>query len=140
MGGGLLGLGRFARAADTAPGLTDGTGLPVSILLVLLTGTGLGVVLAVWHLIVGIGALRLRNWARYNLIVLCVLQLPGVLLVSLTWLAAAILPTTILSVLLLGYLFRPSVARVFELGLGPATLPVAEADSIERVLGTRRWT
>ena len=143
MGGGLLGLGRFASTADTAPALTGGTGLPVSILsLVILTGAGLiGVVLAVWHLIVGNGALRLRNWARYHLIVLLVLQLPGVLLtLLLTWLVAVILPTTVVSVLILVYLFRPSIARVFELGLGPTTLPVAEADAIERVLGRQRWT
>jgi tRNA A-37 threonylcarbamoyl transferase component Bud32 len=141
MGGGLLGLGRSAGAAGTAHTLTGPGGLPDAMVpLVLLTGTGLGAVLAVWHFVVGIGALRMRNWARYNLIVLLVLQLPGVLLVSLTWLAVGFLPASIVSVLILVYLFRPSVARLFELGLGPTTLPVAEADAIERVLGRRRWT
>jgi tRNA A-37 threonylcarbamoyl transferase component Bud32 len=141
MGGGLLGFGRFAGAPESTHTWAGTTGLPGSLWpLLLMTGTVLGAVLAVWHLIAGVGTLRLRNWARFNLIVLFALQLTGVVFFLFTWLAAVTLPTAVLTVPILVYLFRPAVARIFELGLGAKTLPLEEADAIERVLGTRRWT
>jgi tRNA A-37 threonylcarbamoyl transferase component Bud32 len=139
LGGSLLGLGRFSGRSGTDHALTGGLPDPLVPLLVL-TGTALFGVLAVWQFVAGVGALRLRNWARYNLIVLCVLQLSSLLLVPFSWLAAIVVPTTLVSLLILVYLFRPSVARIFELGLGPTTLPVAEADAIERILGRQWWT
>ncbi len=48
------------------------------------------------------------------------------------------LPVTVVSVLILIYLFKPAVARMFELGVGEATLPEAEADAIE-ALYTRKF-
>jgi tRNA A-37 threonylcarbamoyl transferase component Bud32 len=105
----------------------------------LATLSALIVVLAVWHAIAGFGVLRLRNWARFNLIILAGLELPGILLAPFSWLFVALLPVTIVSALILVYLFQPRVARVFELGTGTATLPAAEADALESFLGRRRW-
>ena len=90
--------------------------------------------LAVWHGIAGFGALKLRSWGRFNIIILAFIELPCFLLASLSWLLLALLPVTILSALILFYLFRPAIARIFVLGIGPASLPANEADAIERVL------
>ena len=50
-----------------------------------------------------------------------------------------LLPVTIVSALMMIYLFRRPVARIFGLGLGPATLPAAEADALERVIRGSSW-
>jgi hypothetical protein len=108
-------------------------------LLIVTSVAGLGALLSLWHLIAAFGALRLRNWARYNLVVLMLLELPGAAVAPLTWLAVGFIPTSVLSLLILIYLFRPAVARIFELGPGPASLPAKEADALER-LYRRSWT
>lgn len=77
---------------------------------------------ALWHTIVALGALRLKSWARYNMIILAVLELPALPFVTLG------------SILVLVYLFRRPVARIFELGSGEATLPSAEASALERFI------
>ena len=41
--------------------------------------------------------------------------------------------------IVLVYLLRRPVARVFQLGRGDVTLPDAEADVVERVIGGRPW-
>jgi hypothetical protein len=143
----VFGLVYMAQIALVGVGVdSGGTGLrslgPPSTgeLVLVLAIAGIGTILSLWHLIAAFGALRIRNWARYNLIVLALIELPGGLLSVLSWIALGLVPVTVVSALILVYLFRPAVARLFELGLGPATLPVAEADAIERVLGTRRWS
>ena len=112
------------------------------------TALAFALVLALWHGISGLGAVRLRNWARYSLIILTVLELPGGLLAVVAGLLAVpggqlamlggvplvLLSVMIVSVLILIYLLRQPVARIFGLGLGPATLPIAEADALERVI------
>jgi tRNA A-37 threonylcarbamoyl transferase component Bud32 len=90
--------------------------------------------LALWHGISGLGAVRLRNWARYSLIILAVLEVPWVVLAVLRGGLVVLLPVTIASVLILIYLLRQPVAQIFALGLGPATVPAAEADALERVI------
>jgi tRNA A-37 threonylcarbamoyl transferase component Bud32/uncharacterized membrane protein (DUF2068 family) len=107
--------------------------------LTIMTAASFLVVLAVWHAIAGFGALRLRNWARFNLIVLAVLELPACLLIVLSGILFPSALVSAASVAILVYLFTPAIARIFQLGLGPATLPVAEADALERAIGTRRW-
>jgi tRNA A-37 threonylcarbamoyl transferase component Bud32 len=87
--------------------------------------------LIVWHIVAGIGALRLRNWGRFNLIILAVCELPLPLLFVLSPLLLFALPVSVISALMLIYLFKPAVARMFELGPGPVTLPEAEANAIE---------
>jgi tRNA A-37 threonylcarbamoyl transferase component Bud32 len=87
--------------------------------------------LLVWHLVAGIGALKLRNWGRFNLIILACLELPLPLLFLMSPFLLLALPVTAVSVLILIYLFKPAVARLFELGPGEATLQTAEADAIE---------
>ena len=52
---------------------------------------------------------------------------------------ASILLLLALAILSSIYLFRPAVARIFELGPGPVELPVAEAGALERVLRRRSW-
>ena len=79
-------------------------------------------------------AVRLRNWARYSLIILAVLEVPWVVLAALRGGLVVLLPVTIASVLIVIYLLRQPVARIFALGLGPATVPAAEADALERVI------
>ena len=44
---------------------------------------------------------------------------------------------TVTSILVLVYLLRRDVGRVFELGEGPATLPEEEARKVEEVIGRR---
>jgi tRNA A-37 threonylcarbamoyl transferase component Bud32 len=87
--------------------------------------------LVVWHIVAGIGALRLRNWGRFNLIILAVCELLLPLMFVLSPVLLFALPVSVISVLILIYLFKPAVARMFELGPGPVTLPEAEADAIE---------
>jgi tRNA A-37 threonylcarbamoyl transferase component Bud32 len=128
----LIGVPRAGMPVPSMLGLPGGS--IRAGLLMLVPGVGLCLLLCVWHLIAGLGTLRLRNWSRYNLIILAVLELPVVLFAWLSWVLLLAVPSTIVSVLVLVYLFRPPVARVFELGLGPATLPTAEAESIERVI------
>jgi len=95
--------------------------------------------LGLWHAIAGFGALRLRNWARYNLIILAILEVPACMLIVLSGFLLPFVLTSVVAVVVLVYLFRPAIARIFELGLGPATLPLAEADALERAMGARRW-
>jgi tRNA A-37 threonylcarbamoyl transferase component Bud32 len=108
--------------------------------LTIMSGASFLMVLALWHAIAGFGALRLRNWARFNLIILAVLELPACLLIVLSGILFPSALVSVASVAILIYLFTPAIARIFQLGLGPATLPVAEADAIERAIGTRRWS
>jgi hypothetical protein len=82
-------------------------------------------VLAAWHAVVAFGTLRLKSWARYNMIVLAALELPG-----LPFLTAG-------SVAVLVYLTRRPVVRLFELGRGEVTLPTAEARALERYIRGR---
>jgi tRNA A-37 threonylcarbamoyl transferase component Bud32 len=115
-------------------------GAPGPAELALITGlASLASLLALWHLIAGIGLLRLRNWARFNMIVLALVKLLLVPLGGLVGFLTPLLPMTVVSVLVLVYLFRPAVARLFELGRGPATLPAREADTVERVIGRTTW-
>jgi hypothetical protein len=145
----LIGLGtcwffaaRLLGAPPLAPGVTGRLwpsgapheAAPLMVTVSVLAG-GLGVVLPVWHTIVGFGIFRLRNWARFHLIVLAVLELPSGLLPLASWVFVLLLPLTIASVAVLVYLFRPSVARLFQLGLGPATLREQEAEELERLMG-----
>jgi tRNA A-37 threonylcarbamoyl transferase component Bud32 len=105
----------------------------------ILTATSFLFFLGLWHAIAGFGALRLRNWARYNLIILALLEVPACLLIVFSGFLLPFLLTSIASVVVLVYLFKPAIARIFELGLGPATLPLAEADALEHAMGARRW-
>jgi hypothetical protein len=134
----LLLLDMAQGSLGLTPSRTLPTFLPPAIqALVLASGAGFALLLAIWRCVVGFGALRLRNWARYNLIVLALLELPGSLIPLVSAALIGFLPTTILSTLILVYLFRPTVARIFALGRGPATLPAAEADAVERVVRGR---
>jgi hypothetical protein len=98
---------------------------------------GTGLILSLWHCIAGFGALRLRNWARYNLIILAVLELPATAVPLTTSMMWQLLPVSFLSLLVLLYLLRPAVARIFEVGTGPATLPATDADVLEHVIRRR---
>jgi tRNA A-37 threonylcarbamoyl transferase component Bud32 len=103
--------------------------------LLLLGGLGpLCFILAIWHLIAGIGVLKLRNWGRFNMIILAAIELPWLFFAPASALMLALFPITIISGLILFYLFRPTIARIFQLGPGPATLKEEEAEEIERVL------
>jgi tRNA A-37 threonylcarbamoyl transferase component Bud32 len=102
--------------------------LPVTLL------AGLAGILAVWHVVAGFGALRLRSWARYHLIVLASIDIPFSLLAIMSFVFLVFLPTALYSVLMLLYLFKPAVARMFELGPGPVTLPAPEADAVAKVM------
>lgn len=143
--GGLVYLAQVAvGGARLAPsgglGALRHVGAPGPGELALIVGlAALGSLLALWHLIAGIGLLRLRNWARYGMIVLALVKLPLVPLAGLAGFLIPLLPMTVVSLLVLVYLFRPAVARLFELGQGPATLPAREADAIERVIGRTTW-
>jgi hypothetical protein len=90
--------------------------------------------LALWHLIAGIGLLKLRNWARFNAVILAIIELPLIFFAPASGLLLLLFPVTIASGLILFYLFRPVIARIFLLGLGPATVREAEFDAIERAL------
>jgi len=122
----------FLLGARGAPPLGFQIGGPPHPSLMLMAIIGpLCMALLVWHLVAGIGALRLRNWGRFNLIILACLELPLPLLFLMSPFLLLALPVTVISGLILFYLFKPAVARMFELGPGKATLPTAEADAIE---------
>ncbi len=76
-----------------------------------------------WYIVTAIGLLRLRSWARPHAIALAA--------VGLLFFPAG----TILSIPVLVYLLRRDVARIFELGEGPADLTAAEARSLAGILG-----
>jgi len=125
------------RGTDSSHGILNSTwsgSLAVGAA-VIPAGAGLCLMFSVLHLIAGLGAVKLRNWSRYCLIVLALAELPGILLALHSWIFILLLPITIVSAMILFYLFKAPVARIFELGPGPANLPVAEADEIERVVG-----
>ena len=84
--------------------------------LMVMTAVGLAMLLALWHVMAGFGALRLRNWARYHLIVLAVIELSGFVMPLVSGLLIGGIPVAIASIAILIYLFRPSVAQAFELG------------------------
>ena len=135
---------RFAGELADRLDLNDGvaallTGELAQAVLGLITATFFLFFLGLWHAIAGFGALRLRNWARYNLIILAVLEVPACVLIVFSGFLLPFLLTSVASVVILVYLFKPAIARVFELGLGPATLPAAEADALEHAIGARRW-
>ncbi|MGD8376816.1 MAG: serine/threonine-protein kinase [Acidobacteriota bacterium] len=96
-----------------------------------LFGLGLGArliqwILAAWQIAVGIGILRLWSWARPQ----------GIALAAL---GCLMFPSgTVLSIPALAYLLRHDVARLFELGEGPAALTEEDARQVERVLRGRR--
>jgi serine/threonine protein kinase len=124
-------------ARNTPPWIMPpGTSLHSGLLLLGIIGP-IGMVLTLWHLVAGVGALKLRNWGRFNLILLAVVEIPLPLLAPLSWFFVLLLPVTIISGLILFYLFKPAVARMFELGPGEATLPAAEADAIEALYERR---
>jgi len=79
----------------------------------------------VWSVMTGIGLLRLRRWARISAVILAFPSL------------ASFPVGTVASILVLVYLLRRDVARVFELGRGPVTLSEAEARKVEAVVGRR---
>jgi tRNA A-37 threonylcarbamoyl transferase component Bud32 len=106
-------------------------GPPGRSLILLTCGASLSVMLAIWHLVAGLGALKLRNWGRFNLIILAIVELPLSLFALLSVFMPIGLPVMALSIVILIYLFKPAVARMFELGPGEATLQTAEADAIE---------
>ena len=81
--------------------------------------------LAVWHMIVGVGLLRLKPWARGQGILLAALG-------CMAWPAG-----TFLSIPALAYLLRKDLVRLFERGEGPATLSEAEAHRMEKTMGLR---
>ncbi len=110
-------------------GGTPHTGL---VLMALLAPLCLG--FALWHLIAGIGLLKLRNWGRFNAIFLAIIELPWVFFAPASALMLLLFPVTIISGLILFYLFRPVIARIFLLGLGPATVREEEVEAIERAL------
>jgi hypothetical protein len=85
----------------------------------------LSAAIAIWSLLVGVGLLRLRCWARTNALVIAGI---GLLLFPVG---------TILSILVLGYLLRGEVRRIFELGEGPATVSLDEARRLERAMGAK---
>jgi tRNA A-37 threonylcarbamoyl transferase component Bud32 len=89
-------------------------------------------IFAVWHLIAGIGMLKLRNWGRFNAIILAIIELPWIFFAPASGLMLLLFPVTIISGLILFYLFRPIIARIFLLGLGPATVREEEVEAIER--------
>jgi tRNA A-37 threonylcarbamoyl transferase component Bud32 len=96
-------------------------------------------VLGVWHLLSGLGAVKLRNWSRYSLIILALFEAPWPLLAPFVGFSLVLVPVTIASFLILVYLFMPPTARIFRHGLGPVTLPAAEADELERAVRGRSW-
>jgi tRNA A-37 threonylcarbamoyl transferase component Bud32 len=91
-------------------------------------------IFALWHLIAGIGLLKLRNWGRFNAIILAIIEAPLFLLAPVSGFMLLLLPVTIISGLILRYLFRQIIARIFLLGLGPAEVRADDADAIERAL------
>ncbi len=77
-------------------------------------------IIAILHIVTGIGLLRLRSRARKHAIALAILGL-------------VLIPGGILfSILTLVCLCRAGMARVFELGEGPATVPAKEAAILEK--------
>ncbi len=77
---------------------------------------------AIWHIITAVGLLRLRSWARTHATVLAVLGL-------------FIFPGSVLfSVLILVCLYRTGMARVFELGEGPVSVPAEEARILAKLM------
>ena len=79
----------------------------------------------VWSVLTGIGLLRLRPWARISAVLLAVPSLVS-------------FPVgTVTSILVLVYLLRRDVGRVFELGAGPVTLSEEEARKVAAVMGRR---
>ena len=83
-------------------------------------------VILVWSVLTGFGLLRLRRWARISAIILAIPSL-GTFPVG-----------TVLSILILVYLLKRDVARLFKLGEGTVTLSEAEALQMETVMGDRR--
>ena len=82
--------------------------------------------LAAAHVFAGVGVLRLREWSRPLALVLA-------------GLGAVTLPVgTVLSIWPLIYLLRKDVARLFELGEGPADLADLEASRIEDLMNRPR--
>ena len=82
-------------------------------------------IVLIWAVLTGFGLLRLRRWARISAIILAIPSL-------------ATFPVgTVLSILILVYLLKREVARLFQLGEGPATLSEAEAREMEGVMGHR---
>ena len=77
-------------------------------------------------IVAGIGLLRLRHWARYLAIVLALMSVTSLFPIGLVG-----------TVLILAYLFRRDVARLFVLGEGPVTLEEEEAAQLERSFGPR---
>jgi len=87
---------------------------------------GMGWIILVWSVLTGFGLLRLRRWARISAIILAIPSL-------------ATFPVgTVVSILILVYLLKRDVARLFELGEGSVTLSEAEALRVETVMGHRR--
>ena len=80
-------------------------------------------VLVIWYIIAAVGLLRLRGWARTHALILS-----GI---GLLFFPAG----TILSIPALAYMLRGDVARLFELGEGPANLSESEARRMDRVMG-----
>ena len=82
-------------------------------------------VVLIWSVLTGFGLLRLRRWARISAIILAIPSL-------------ATFPVgTVVSILILVYLLKRDVARLFELGEGTKTLSEAEALHVEAVMGRR---
>jgi serine/threonine protein kinase len=133
---GLALLGYLVGAEGLGSGSAAGRSVSMALLGITI-GAPLCLALAVWHGISGVGALRLRSWARYSLIILAILELNSAWLVLLTWLFIGTLPVMIVSGGILFYLSRRPIAQIFALGLGPATLPTAEADALERFIRGR---
>jgi hypothetical protein len=87
---------------------------------------GMSWIVLIWSVLTGFGLLRLRRWARISAIILAIPSL-------------ATFPVgTVVSILILVYLLKRDVARIFELGEGPVTLSEAEALHVEAIMGHRR--
>jgi tRNA A-37 threonylcarbamoyl transferase component Bud32 len=87
---------------------------------------GMSLILLIWSVLTGFGLLRLRRWARISAIILAIPSLANFPL------------GTVISILILVYLLKRDVARLFELGEGTVTLSEAEALQMETVMGHRR--
>ena len=83
----------------------------------------MGLSLVLLHIVAGVGLLRLRTWARRCILALAILGL-------------VTQPVSLIfSALVIVYLARSDVARLFALGEGPATVSEAEAARLTRIMG-----
>ena len=88
-------------------------------------GLFLGVPVTIWYVATGLGLLRLRAWSRTSAMILAGF---GLLFVPVG---------TLFSILVLAYLWRRDITRLFELGEGAVVLDEDEARWLEKAMKGR---